>query len=100
MPTACAPPAPVSGTRFAHPREGGLPYSRRRINVATTNTMTVAGAFENRDQARRAVDELLRAGFTHDQIGWVERDGGAATGPANPTVVGDTSAEKGAAVGA
>ena len=39
---------------------------------------TVVGVFEDRQQADRAIDELGRAGFRHDQIGvamWVYEDG-------------------------
>src|SRR4051812_50151694 len=58
--------------------------------------MTVAGAFDDASKARNAVDELLRAGFTHEQIGWIQKDGGAVPSP----VHADTAPEQGAAVGA
>jgi len=65
--------------------------------VANTDTITVAGAFEELAQARHAIEELRRAGFGRDQIGWVHKDhsGGSA-----PTVLADTTPEQGAAVGA
>src|SRR5262249_20676381 len=47
-------------------------------------------------KARHAIDELLRAGFTYEQIGWIQRDSGAAPSP----VHADTAPEQGAAVGA
>jgi len=64
--------------------------------VASTNEITVAGAFDDPVRARQAVEELLRAGFTHEQIGWVQKDVGAV----KPVVVADATPEQGAAVGA
>jgi len=64
--------------------------------VASTDTMTVAGTFDDASKARHAIDELLRAGFTYEQIGWIQRDSGAAPSP----VHADTAPEQGAAVGA
>jgi len=42
--------------------------------MATTQRSTVVGVFEDRDQARRAVEELKRMGFRDDQIGVVSHD--------------------------
>jgi len=42
--------------------------------MAVTQRNTVVAVFENHAQADRAVDELHRAGFTHDQIGVAGRD--------------------------
>jgi len=64
--------------------------------VASTDILTVAGTFDDASKARYAVDELLRAGFTHEQIGWIQKDGGAAPAPVPP----HTAPEQGAAVGA
>src|SRR5947207_1167008 len=35
---------------------------------------TVIGIFEEQEQAKQAMQELLQAGFSHDQIGYVVRD--------------------------
>jgi len=58
--------------------------------------MTVAGAFDDANKARHAIDELLRAGFTNEKIGWLQKDGGAVQSP----VHANTAPEQGAAVGA
>src|SRR5437870_1385137 len=57
------------------------PPPRRRSIVASTDIMTVAGTFDDPSKARHAIDELLRAGFTHEQIGWIQKDGGAVPSP-------------------
>ena len=36
---------------------------------------TAVGVFTDRSQAEQAIDELYRAGFTHEQVGFVVRDG-------------------------
>ena len=45
--------------------------------MATTERSTAVGIFEDRDRAERAVEELGRAGFGHDQIGLAVRGGEA-----------------------
>src|SRR5260370_28155872 len=70
---------------------------RRRRTVATTDTLTVVGSFDDPARARATIDELLRAGFRHDQLGWIHKDFGAA---GKPAVAGDTAPEEGAAAGA
>jgi len=42
--------------------------------MARTDRSTLVGVFEDRTQAERAIDELHRAGFTDEQIGFAERD--------------------------
>jgi len=44
--------------------------------MARMERSTVVGVFEHRNDAERAIDELHRAGFTDEQIGFVMRDGG------------------------
>jgi hypothetical protein len=66
--------------------------------MADIGTLTVAGSFDDRDQARQAVTELLQAGFAHDQIGWLHKDG--ASVEKKPVVAANTGPEKSAAVGA
>src|SRR5260370_23872367 len=70
---------------------------RRRRTVATTDTLTVVGSFDDLAEARAAIDELLRAGFRPDQLGWIHKDLGAS---GKPVIVGDTRPEGGAAIGA
>jgi uncharacterized protein (TIGR02271 family) len=41
--------------------------------MATTERTTVVGAFDNRQDAEKAVEELHRAGFRDDQIGFATR---------------------------
>jgi len=43
--------------------------------MEATTRSTIVGVFRERSQAERAVDELHRAGFTDEQIGFVMRDG-------------------------
>src|SRR5688572_20922418 len=43
--------------------------------MARTQRETVVGVFESHSAADRAVDELRRAGFREDQIGFAARDG-------------------------
>jgi hypothetical protein len=42
--------------------------SERRKSMAISERSMVAGVFTNEDQARRAIDELRRSGFSDDQI--------------------------------
>jgi len=46
----------------------------------TNPRTTVVGAFDKRSDAERAVEELHRAGFSDDQIGFATRGGEAAAG--------------------
>ncbi len=66
--------------------------------MTTTGRSTVVGVFEDRAAAERAIDELRRAGFNDDQIGYVVRDNRGTT----DTVTGGqkTLAGEGAATGA
>ena len=66
--------------------------------MTTTGHATVVGVFEDYAVAERAIDELRRAGFNDDQIGYVVRDNRDTTG----TVTGGqkTLAGEGAATGA
>ena len=66
--------------------------------MATTNALTVAGSFDDPARARAAVDELLRAGFRPDQLGWIHKDPARAAD--RPVVLADTAPEEGAAIGA
>src|SRR5687768_16108837 len=65
--------------------------------MTNTDTLTVTGTFSDHEKAKDAVNELLRAGFTYDQIGWIHRDGN--TTPTS-SITTDTAPEQGAAVGA
>ena len=47
--------------------------------MARMERSTVVGVFEHRDDAERAIDELHRAGFTDEQIGFIVRDGDHTT---------------------
>lgn len=48
--------------------------------MALTQRSTIVGVFETRDRAARAVEELERAGFTDEQIGFAAPDGEAEGG--------------------
>jgi uncharacterized protein (TIGR02271 family) len=47
--------------------------------MQNTNRSTIVGVFHERRQAERAIEELHRAGFTDEQIGFVMRDGDGRT---------------------
>src|SRR5919199_2696138 len=68
--------------------------------MATTERPTVVGVFENRTEAERAVDELHRAGFRDDQIGFAARGGEAPEGSTDWQAAGPGEAGEGAAKGA
>jgi len=69
----------------------------RKQNGAVTDP-AVVGVFNSRDEADQAVNKLLKAGFTRDQIGVIARD---AEGKASAQTVGDAeNAGSGAAIGA
>src|SRR5437763_10212247 len=63
--------------------------------MATNRTGTVVGVFSDQMQARQAVNDLQRAGFRDDQIGFAVRD---QTGTARDTAP-VTKAGEGAATG-
>jgi hypothetical protein len=65
--------------------------------MLTSTRSTAIGVFQDRAQAERAVDELHRAGFRNDEIGFVTRDGKHVVTDATDTEV---RAESGAAAGA
>jgi hypothetical protein len=64
--------------------------------MARMERSTVVGVFEHRNDAERAIDELHRAGFTDQQIGFLIRDGGEHT---THDVTTDTSQAGEGAVG-
>lgn len=47
--------------------------------MARMERSTVVGVFEQRNDAERAIDELHRAGFTDEHIGFIMRDGSGHT---------------------
>jgi len=66
--------------------------------MATKNDSAVVGVFNSRAEADRAVDELLRAGFTRDTIGVVARNSDGKTTTEHKAADG-TYAEEGAVTG-
>src|SRR5437763_15027029 len=65
--------------------------------MATNKQGTVVGVFSDQMQARQAVNDLQRAGFRDDQIGFAVRD---QSGTARDTAsTGATKAGEGAATG-
>src|SRR5918911_1753854 len=68
--------------------------------MTTSNRPTVVGVFHNRDDAERAVDELHRAGFRDDQIGFAARGGETMEGGRTIAEGGTGEAGEGAAKGA
>lgn len=78
--------------------------------MTTRSRTTAASSFETREQAERAVNELHRAGFTDEYVGWARRDTEApagtkdvaddvASGAAAGAVTGGVLGAAGAAVG-
>jgi len=67
--------------------------------VATNTRPTVVGVFNNRADAERAVDELHRAGFRDDQIGFATQGGEAPAGGRTITEGGTGEAGEGAVKG-
>jgi hypothetical protein len=65
--------------------------------MAATGRTTAVGVFSTHDEARRAVDDLRRAGFTEDQIGVAARDQDSGSYAAEGAATG---AVAGAGVGA
>ena len=68
--------------------------------MATNTRQTVVGVFANRADAERAVDQLHRAGFRDDQIGFAAQGGEAPTGGRTIAEGGTGEAGEGAAKGA
>jgi len=69
--------------------------------MATTNQRsTVVGVFEDRHQADKAVNELLKSGFRQDQIGVAMRHAEGATGATTSDEADATEAGSGAMTGA
>ena len=68
--------------------------------MATTQRPTVVGVFDNRADAEKAVEELHRAGFRDDQIGFAARGGETAEGTTEWQTAGPGEAGEGAAKGA
>jgi hypothetical protein len=64
--------------------------------LATTRS-TAIGSFESRARAERAVEELLRAGFTWEQVGYLTRNN---EGVLTDATQAEVRAEGGAAAGA
>jgi hypothetical protein len=58
---------------------------------------TAVGVFESRSQAEQALDELQRAGFRWDQVGFALR---GDAHPADPTAPGGSTADEAATPGA
>lgn len=67
--------------------------------VTRTGQTIIVGVFEDPSAAGRAVDELERAGFREDQIGFARRDGEASRGGTG-LAEGGTQAGEGASAGA
>jgi len=65
--------------------------------MATMQGSAVVGVFNSRTEADRAVDELVRAGYSRDQIGVVAKD---AKGNMTATSADEGKADDGAAIGA
>jgi len=68
--------------------------------MGTNQRSTVVGVFEDRDQARRAVEELKRMGFRDDQIGVVSHDDDRRDVGDKTTEGTGSYASEGAAIGA
>src|SRR5919197_5408572 len=68
--------------------------------MATTQRPTVVGVFDDRADAERAVEELHRAGFRDDQIGYAAHGGEMAEGGTDWQTAGPGEAGEGAAKGA
>jgi uncharacterized protein (TIGR02271 family) len=68
----------------------------------TTGRSAVVGVFRDRSEAEKAVEELKRAGFRDDQIGFVTRrdDGAGTAGTATDRDTAGTDRTTGAATGA
>jgi hypothetical protein len=65
--------------------------------MLTSTRSTAIGVFPDRARAEQAVDELRRAGFRMDQVGFVARNG---TGLITDATETEVRAESGAAAGA
>jgi uncharacterized protein (TIGR02271 family) len=59
---------------------GHMAEAKGDVLMASTERTAVVGAFEQRRDAERAVEELHRAGFRDDQIGFATRGGEAVEG--------------------
>ncbi len=64
----------------------------------TATTGTVAGFFDSETQASKAMDDLMEAGFTQNQIG-MALSSGTGAGAAQPLESGDRGSSVGGAVG-
>jgi uncharacterized protein (TIGR02271 family) len=67
--------------------------------ATTSRRTTVVGVFDDRDQARRAVEDLKRAGFSDDMIGIAARDREARSDVETARDTTGSKAGKGAATG-
>jgi hypothetical protein len=65
----------------------------------TSKPAVIVGVFERRGQAEAAIDELLHAGFRHDQLG-LAAPGGRVTEATTPTEKREEKAADGAVTGA
>lgn len=63
--------------------------------MAITERSTVVGVFEHREQAERALEELRRAGFDDDQMGFALRGGDVPDGIRETQADDDTGARAG-----
>jgi len=70
------------------------------IDMAMNQNAAVVGVFQDRAQAERAVDDLKRAGFNDEQIGFVARDGSGDAGATETTNTGEGTPGGGAVGGA
>jgi hypothetical protein len=68
-------------------------------DIKPTGTPLLVGVFNDRNEAENAVDELLQAGFTKDQIGFALRGSDAVSGGVITDAVGTKDSE-GALTGA
>jgi hypothetical protein len=68
--------------------------------MASTTCTTIAGVFNTREAADRAIADLRKAGYEDDEIGMVWRDSSGKTVRSDGSGVKETNASEGAAVGA
>jgi hypothetical protein len=77
--------------------EIGFRRRKEKVRMATNNFGTVVGVFSDQMQAKQAVNDLQRAGFRDDQIGFAVRD--QTNTIQDTTTPGTTRAGEGAATG-
>lgn len=67
--------------------------------MTTERMRTAVSSFESRDQAERAVDELRKAGFNDEKIGWAMKHEDRPEGVEDATKGAVTGATTGAVIG-